>query len=80
MNDSLDVGALLRQLHEAGVEHILIGGLAVNAWGVIRSTKDIDICPSPDRENSTLSQTSAWISWPHSARSSSRTRARQTTP
>lgn len=51
MNHPLDVGALLRQLHEAEVEHILIGGLAVNAWGVIRSTKDIDICPSPDREN-----------------------------
>jgi hypothetical protein len=51
MNDRLDVGALLRQLHEAGVEHILIGGLAVNAWGVIRSTKDIDICPSPDLKN-----------------------------
>jgi len=51
MSERLDVGALLRQLHEAGIEHILIGGLAVNAWGVIRSTKDIDICPSPDREN-----------------------------
>lgn len=48
MRERLDVGALLRQLHDAGVEHILIGGLAVNAWGVIRSTKDIDICPSPD--------------------------------
>jgi hypothetical protein len=23
----------------------------VNAWGVIRSTKDIDICPSPDAQN-----------------------------
>jgi hypothetical protein len=51
MNERLDVGALLRQLHAAGVEHILIGGLAVNAWGVIRSTKDIDICPSPAPEN-----------------------------
>jgi hypothetical protein len=47
----LDVGGLLRQLHSAGVEHVLIGGLAVNAHGVIRSTKDIDICPSPDPEN-----------------------------
>lgn len=47
MNYRLDVGALLRQLHEAEIEHILIGGLAVSAWGVIRATKDIDICPSP---------------------------------
>jgi hypothetical protein len=51
MTERLDVGALLRQLHDAGVDHVLIGGLAVNAWGVIRSTKDIDICPSPDAEN-----------------------------
>jgi hypothetical protein len=51
MNERLDVGALLRQLHEAGIEHVLIGGLAVNAWGVIRSTKDVDICPSPDPQN-----------------------------
>jgi hypothetical protein len=51
MTERLDVGALLRQLHDAGVDHVLIGGLAVNAWGVIRSTKDIDICPSPDADN-----------------------------
>lgn len=50
---SLDIAALLRKLHAAGVEHVLIGGLAVNAYGVIRSTKDIDICPAPDRANLT---------------------------
>jgi hypothetical protein len=47
----LDPGELLRQLHSAAVEHVLIGGLAVNAYGVIRSTKDVDICPSPDPSN-----------------------------
>jgi hypothetical protein len=47
----LDPGGLLRELHGAGVKHVLIGGLAVNAHGVIRSTKDIDICPAPDRGN-----------------------------
>jgi hypothetical protein len=51
MTGRLDVGALRRQLHQSGVDHIRIGGLAVNAWGVIRSTKDIDICPSPDPQN-----------------------------
>lgn len=51
MSERLDVGALLRQLHEAEIEYILIGGLAVNAWGVIRSTKDIDVCPARDPEN-----------------------------
>lgn len=42
---------LLRRLTEAGVEFVLIGGLAVNAWGVIRGTKDVDIVVSPDPEN-----------------------------
>lgn len=43
----------MRRLHAAGVRHVLIGGLAVNAHGVIRSTKDVDICPAPDPENLT---------------------------
>jgi hypothetical protein len=51
MFNPLDVGALLRRLHCAGVDYVLIGGLAVNAHGVIRSTKDVDICPAPDRPN-----------------------------
>lgn len=51
MTSTLDVAALIRRLHEAGVDHVLIGGLAVNAHGVIRATKDLDICPSPDRAN-----------------------------
>jgi hypothetical protein len=41
----------MRRLHAAGVEHVLIGGLAVNAHGVIRATKDVDICPNPDIAN-----------------------------
>lgn len=42
---------LLRRLLEAEVEFVLVGGLAVNAWGHIRGTKDLDIVPSPDAEN-----------------------------
>jgi predicted nucleotidyltransferase len=42
---------LLRRLSEAGVEFVLVGGLAVNAWGVIRGTKDVDIVVAPDTEN-----------------------------
>jgi hypothetical protein len=48
---ALDVAELIRRLHAAGVEHVLIGGLAVNAHGVIRATKDVDICPNPDLAN-----------------------------
>ena len=47
----LDIAELLRGLHAAGVDHVLVGGLAVNAYGVIRATKDVDICPSPEPTN-----------------------------
>ncbi len=47
----LDAGALLRRLHEAGIEYVVIGGLAVIAHGVQRFTNDLDICPAPHRGN-----------------------------
>jgi hypothetical protein len=47
----LDVSGLLRRLADAGIDYVLIGGLAVNAHGVIRSTKDVDNVPSADRAN-----------------------------
>jgi predicted nucleotidyltransferase len=42
---------LLRRLSEAEVDFVLIGGLAVNAWGVVRGTKDVDIVVAPNPEN-----------------------------
>lgn len=42
---------MLRRLVVADVGFVLIGGLALNAWGVIRGTKDVDIVPDPDEEN-----------------------------
>lgn len=42
---------LLARLVEAGAEFVLVGGLAVNAWGVVRGTKDVDILVDPDPEN-----------------------------
>lgn len=30
---------------------MLVGGLAVNAWGYLRGTDDIDLVPDPDEEN-----------------------------
>lgn len=42
---------LLRRLVAANVRFVLIGGFAVNAWGVLRGTKDLDIVVDPDREN-----------------------------
>jgi hypothetical protein len=42
---------LLRRLSEAKVDFVLVGGLALNAWGVVRGTKDIDVVVAPDPEN-----------------------------
>ncbi len=42
---------LLRRLSEARVRFVVVGGLAVLAWGYVRSTDDIDIVPDPDPDN-----------------------------
>lgn len=42
---------LLERLTAAEIDFILVGGLATNAWGYIRGTRDIDIVPSPKEEN-----------------------------
>jgi predicted nucleotidyltransferase len=42
---------LLRRLVEADVEFVLVGGLALNAWGVVRGTKDVDIVVDADPTN-----------------------------
>src|SRR5215218_2656232 len=51
MTDALNPEPLLRALHEAGVRHIIIGGFALNAHGVIRPSRDLDIVPDPDPAN-----------------------------
>lgn len=51
MPEALDPLPLLRFLHERGVEHIIIGGVAVNAHGLIRPSEDLDIVPDPSVEN-----------------------------
>jgi predicted nucleotidyltransferase len=35
----------------ADVEFVVVGGLALNAWGVVRGTKDVDIVVAPETEN-----------------------------
>jgi predicted nucleotidyltransferase len=42
---------LLERLVEAEVRFVLVGGLAVNAWGYLRATRDVDVVPDPDRDN-----------------------------
>jgi hypothetical protein len=33
------------------VRFVLVGGLAVNAWGYLRATRDVDLVPDPSPEN-----------------------------
>ncbi|MBA3807912.1 MAG: hypothetical protein H0X28_05915 [Solirubrobacterales bacterium] len=42
---------LLARLIQADVRFVLIGGLALGSWGVVRGTKDCDIVPDPVPEN-----------------------------
>jgi hypothetical protein len=42
---------LLACLIEADIRFVVIGGLALGSWGVIRGTKDCDIVPDPAPEN-----------------------------
>jgi predicted nucleotidyltransferase len=42
---------LLRRLAAARVDFVVVGGLAVNAWGVVRATKDVDVVIAPEAEN-----------------------------
>jgi hypothetical protein len=47
----IDLRALLAHLVAANVEFIVVGGLAVNAWGHLRGTADLDIVPDPAAPN-----------------------------
>lgn len=42
---------ILRRLSEADVEFVVVGGLALGAWGVVRGTKDVDVVVAPDPDN-----------------------------
>lgn len=47
----LDAERIFEVLAEHAVEYVLVGGLAVQAHGHVRTTIDIDVFPRPDRSN-----------------------------
>jgi predicted nucleotidyltransferase len=51
MPELLRLRELLKRLAEADVRFVLVGGLAVNAWGYLRATRDIDLVPDRSPEN-----------------------------
>jgi predicted nucleotidyltransferase len=42
---------ILRRLTKAEVKFVVVGGLALGAWGVVRGTKDVDIVVASDPGN-----------------------------
>ncbi|MEA2219226.1 MAG: hypothetical protein QOJ35_1852 [Solirubrobacteraceae bacterium] len=46
-----DFAAALRDLGEAGVRYVVVGGLAVIRHGAVRATKDVDAAVAMDADN-----------------------------
>ncbi|HLT40398.1 MAG TPA: hypothetical protein VK034_29165 [Enhygromyxa sp.] len=46
-----DFADLFACLNEAGADYMLVGGYAVNAYGYIRATEDLDVWVRPSPEN-----------------------------
>jgi predicted nucleotidyltransferase len=51
MPEPLRLRELLERLVEAEIRFVLVGGLAVNAWGYLRATRDVDLVPDPETPN-----------------------------
>lgn len=51
MDEVFDPAEILRVLGEHRVEYVLVGGIAVQAHGYVRNTRDVDIIPRPDLAN-----------------------------
>jgi len=48
------VEAIVRALNDAKVQYLIVGGIAVNAHGFVRLTRDIDIVLALDPANAPL--------------------------
>jgi hypothetical protein len=51
LDTPLDAERILDALAQHAVEYVIVGGLAVQTHGHVRTTVDIDIYPSPDPAN-----------------------------
>ena len=43
--------AVLGALEREGVRYVIIGGIALNLWGLSRATLDLDLFIEPETEN-----------------------------
>jgi predicted nucleotidyltransferase len=46
-----DFAAALRDLNDAGIRYVIVGGLAVIRHGAVRATKDVDAAVAMDEDN-----------------------------
>ena len=46
-----DVLRVISSLNEAGVDYVVVGGVALNIHGLVRATEDLDVFVRPDPEN-----------------------------
>jgi predicted nucleotidyltransferase len=49
--DKLFYESVLRALNRNGVRYLVVGGVAVNLWGIPRMTRDLDIMAALDQGN-----------------------------
>jgi hypothetical protein len=53
---SAAVKRVLERLNDGKVDYVVLGGVAVNLHGVVRSTEDFDIYPRGERGRTSLYQ------------------------
>lgn len=46
-----DVLRIIASLNDAGVDYVVIGGIALNLHGLVRATEDLDVFVRPDPDN-----------------------------
>ncbi len=51
MDSLTDVLRIVSSLNRAGVDYVVVGGVALNVHGLLRSTEDLDLFVRPEPEN-----------------------------
>lgn len=46
-----DALRVIQSLNDAGVDYVVVGGVAINLHGLVRATEDLDLFVRPDRDN-----------------------------
>ena len=61
LDDALRV---IASLNQAGVDYVVVGGVALNVHGLIRATEDLDLFVRPDPENIERLRVALRAVWP----------------